>query len=84
MAPALALCFLASSFGAPGSVRADGTVVSVDPTTVSLDQQGTTQLDIRVNASVEISGAQVSLRFNPGVVQIVSITRGAAWVDAGA
>jgi hypothetical protein len=72
---ALASASLAAAAGVTGTLR-------LEPATVQVDNGGTFSLKVISNTTVPISGVSATLKFDKGVLQVTSITRGAAWASA--
>lgn len=66
------------------AATAPATVVSVSPSTQSVDMGETFTVDIRIDPSVPIAGAQFDLSFNPALVNADSVTEGDLLKQGGA
>src|SRR5262245_53050456 len=74
-AATLGLATGASAAGVTGTVR-------LDPATVAVDNGGSFSLKIISNAAVPISGVSATITFDKSILQVISITRAAAWASA--
>jgi hypothetical protein len=81
---ALILAVLSLGFGiVAGAAAANVTgTLKLDPSTTQVDNGATFSIKVISNTSVPISGVSASVTFNKAVVQVTTITRGAAWANA--
>jgi len=73
--------FLVGLMGADSAAGANATV-SIAPASQTVDQGAALSVDVKQNATVAVSGIQVDFNFNPGLLQIVSVTKGTAYDGA--
>lgn len=64
--------------------EASTSTLFVDPASQQVSPSQSFAVTVRHNADVPIAGLQFNLSYDPALVQIVSITRGDTWLNAGA
>src|SRR5262245_21133460 len=77
----LAAALVAVLLGASPAAAADATL-RIDPSNVAVGRDQTFEIQVVQQAPVETSGAQISLTFDPAIVQIISIARGPGYARA--
>ena len=72
-----------ATFGLVTGASAAGPTIRIEPHNQSVAKGATFTARVVENATVPLSGVQVTVVFDRTKVQITAITRGPAWVDAG-
>ena len=78
----LFLALLVASLGIAVTANAAGNTLRLDPATSSVSSGATFNVKVIQSATVPTSGTAVSITFNKAVLQIVGISRGAAFASA--
>jgi hypothetical protein len=75
---------LIATLGLAGGTSAAGVTgtLALDPATAQVDNGGTVTINVVATTSVATSGVSASIKFDPAVLQITSITRAPAWASA--
>jgi hypothetical protein len=79
---AACLAVLLVSVGFVTGVSAASNTLRIDPATTAVDQGATFSVKVIQNASVATSGAQVTVTYDQGKLQVTTVTKGAPWAAA--
>lgn len=82
LALATALVLASLGFAGSASAAAPKGTIKLDPPTAQADNGGTVSIKVVATSPVAISGLSASITFDKNVLQVTSITRGAAWASA--
>jgi len=80
---AIALAVLVSGVAVAGTAQAGGDSLRVDPAVATVPKDGTVTVHVVQDADVPTSGASVSIYFDPTLLQLKTVAKGAGYADAG-
>jgi hypothetical protein len=71
-----------ATLGLVAGVSAAGNTVKLDPSSQTVDKGAAFTVNVIIDASVALSGAQASVTFDPKKVQVTTVTKGDSWSSA--